>query len=221
MLALDDIRADYRKLSERLAIEVRKLMPQLRDSKWPAEANDLATLCRNAFAASEAILIGMRNGSLLEQGEDFGQSIQELENALGDVAESARNEDCRLRAEKKSDKERHAASEIARYASSARSIVEELHTQYASYYDAEPKAVWLLTGAAGTGKSHLFATMVQRVLNEGGAALMVIGEQFIDNRPVALSLISSTVCNLTRKAAVDQVCSLWMQSTRRQIAEFG
>lgn len=191
MLALGVARMEYRKLSARLAIEVRKLHPKLRGSKWATEANDLVALCMRALEASEALLRGMCDGSIVDQREGFGQSIDALENALGDVAGAAWNEDRRLQSEKKPDSERYVANGIARDVSSARSLAEELQAQFASYYAAKPKAVWLLTGAAGTGKSHLLATLVRRVLDEGGSAVMVIGEQFIDSRPVA-----SQICEL-------------------------
>lgn len=191
ILALEVARTEYQKLSEKLAVEVRKLMPQVHSSKWPTEENSLSSLCMSTFEASELVLLGMREGSILDQGSDFGQSIQMLINALDDLAEAAWQEDWRLRGEKKPDKERDAVTNIASAASAVRSLVEELHTQFVTYYDAKSKALWLLTGAAGTGKSHLLATMVRRVFNEGGAALMVIGEQFIDNRSVA-----SQICEL-------------------------
>ena len=191
MLSLEVARMEYRKLSARLAVEVRKLLPKLRDSKWPAEAINLPTLCLRALEASEEVLNGMCDGSIIDQGEGFGQSINTLEDALGDVAGEAWNEDRRLQSEKKPDTARHAANEIAREVSSARLLAEELQTQFAPHYAAKSKAVWLLTGAAGTGKSHLLATVVRRVLDEGGAAVMVIGEQFIDSRPVA-----SQICEL-------------------------
>ncbi len=191
MLALEAARMEYRYLSERLAVKVRQLVPKLRDSSWPAEASDLPSLCLKALEASEAVLLGMCDGSIVDQGDGFGKSIDALEHALGEVAGAAWTEDWRLQSEKKPDTERYAANSIAREVSSARSLVEELQTHFSAYYDAMPKAVWLLTGSAGTGKSHLLATVVRRVLDEGGAAVMVIGEQFIDSRPVA-----SQICEL-------------------------
>ncbi len=191
MLALQVARVEYRKHCAQLAVEVRKLLPKLRDTKWPAEASDLPTLCLKALEASEAALRGMCDGRIIDQGLGFGQCIDTLERALGDVAGAAWNEDRRLQVEKKPDSERYTANGVAREVSSARSLAEDLQKLFSAYYDAKPKAVWLLTGAAGTGKSHLLATMVRRVLDEGGVAVMVIGEQFIDSRPVA-----SQICEL-------------------------
>lgn len=49
------------------------------------------------------------------------------------------------------------------------------------YIKAQEQSVWVLTGDAGTGKSHLLADLAQKLLADGRACLLMVGERFATN----------------------------------------
>lgn len=54
-----------------------------------------------------------------------------------------------------------------------------------SYVHAQRQPVWVLTGEAGTGKSHLLANLAEKLLADGRACLLMVGERFASNAVLA------------------------------------
>lgn len=65
----------------------------------------------------------------------------------------------------------------------AKNQTDRLDRAVSFYVHAQQEPVWVLTGEAGTGKSHLLADLAQKLLAEGRACLLMVGERFAANVP--------------------------------------
>lgn len=57
-------------------------------------------------------------------------------------------------------------------------LMEDIEKEILQFTDAQQQSIWILTGEAGSGKSHLFANLARTMQSEGRACLLVIGERF-------------------------------------------
>ena len=53
------------------------------------------------------------------------------------------------------------------------------------YLAAQQEPIWILKGEAGSGKSHLLASLARSILSEGRPCLLLIGERFAANTALA------------------------------------
>ncbi len=62
--------------------------------------------------------------------------------------------------------------------------MNQVKEKIASHLKAMKCPFWLLVGEAGIGKSHLMATAARRSLEQHAGAVLLLGEQFLDGRPL-------------------------------------
>lgn len=122
-------------------------------------------------AAFEAMLVAMREGELVEQRDELVVAL----SALGEKAEQLM--------EGLFPGERTYADpywEFRRTSKLEDSFAQttQVIKAVSSYVHAQQQTLWVLTGEAGTGKSHLLADFAKELLAEGRACLLMVGERF-------------------------------------------
>ena len=185
-LGLESAREEYQNASRGLAVEVRKLLPTLKGKKWPEDAAALDQKCADASSAAALVLQEMCNGSLVDQKEGFGQALDALAQSFRAASNEALSVERGERKTEAPDKYQYVFHTISRELPKAAYLAEKLLAQFNRHIKARKAPIWLLTGEAGTGKSHLLATMVQRTLSESGGALL----------PLASSLSTAALSHL-------------------------
>jgi hypothetical protein len=123
-------------------------------------------------AAFDAMVIAMREGDLVEQRDELvaalgalGEKAEQLVEGLfpGERPYFGPYWDFR-----RSSKLEDALSQTGRV---IRAVSNCVH--------AQRQSPWVLTGEAGTGKSHLLADLALKLLAEGRACLLMVGERFV------------------------------------------
>lgn len=174
----------YAQDCRKLAAAARALMGLAGIREEPA-TTPAPPLLRSRGAGIEAarnLLTLMKDGSLLAQDTAFAGSLSALVAALDALLDEIDVERARLRQEgiELPSRAQDARSKARDVLNAADAVLRtaELRDQ------ARAAPVWLLTGEAGSGKSHLLATLTQRALAEGQAAVLLLGEQFQGNLPL-------------------------------------
>ncbi|MES2386268.1 MAG: hypothetical protein V4593_17115 [Pseudomonadota bacterium] len=129
-------------------------------------------------AAFDAMVIAMREGDLVEQRDELVVAL----GALGEQAEQL--------VEGLFPGERAYPGPYWEFRRSAK--LEDALSQtgrviraVGNYVHAQRQLPWVLTGEAGTGKSHLLADLAKKLLAEGRACLLMVGERFATNVALA------------------------------------
>lgn len=166
-------RAEHRQQSSELVIAWRRVLREFPDQ---VKKQNLSTDLSQLQTAFDAMLVAMRGGSLVEQGDDLVAAL----GALGERAEQLVEE--LFPGERKYHgpywgfrKESKLEEALAQTGSVIKTVESHIH--------AQRQPVWVLTGEAGTGKSHLLADLAQKLLAEGRACLLMVGERFAANVP--------------------------------------
>lgn len=161
-------RATHRKQCSELVVAWRQVLRALPSEIKKLNASvDLTDL----HAAFEAMLASMREGDLAEQRDELVAAL----GALGEKAEQL--------VEGLFPGERTYADPYWEFRRSSK--LEDSFAQttqvikaVSSYVHAQRQTLWVLTGEAGTGKSHLLADLAKKLLAEGRACLLMVGERF-------------------------------------------
>jgi hypothetical protein len=134
--------------------------------------------------AHQEMLIGLMEGNLVEQGD-------ELIDALADLSKQAKNllnalfpRDVEEASDWKLRQEFSRNSELDK----ALDLTEELLKVVKRFVNAQRQPVWVLTGEAGSGKSHLLANLARTILAEGRSCLLVVGERFASSDALAIQI---------------------------------
>lgn len=188
VLGLSAARREYRQMCLKVAVEINKLLTQLSVSKWPDDAKTLAEACAHASTCSRAVLDEAKDGELIAQAALFGQLLDEAHEALRELSAHAWSETRRLQDLKGRSADTSIPSGIARDAASVASEIEAIVKIFRLHHEAKQRPCWILVGEAGTGKSHLLATVARRALQESSATVMLLGEQFQDSRALHLQI---------------------------------
>jgi hypothetical protein len=168
-------RAEHRNQCSELVIAWRRVLRELPiQVKKQNPSTDLSQL----QAVFDAMLVAMRGGHLVDQRDDLVASL----GALGEQAEQLVEE--LFPGERKHPgpywsfrKESNLEEALAQTGKVIKTVE--------SYVHAQRQPVWVLTGEAGTGKSHLLASLAEKLLADGRACLLMVGERFATNTVLA------------------------------------
>ena len=123
-------------------------------------------------AAFDVVMIAMREGDLVKQRDELVAAL----GALGEKSEQL--------VEGLFPGERPYPGTYWEFRRSAK--LEDALSQtgrviraVSNYVHAQRQSPWVLTGEAGTGKSHLLADLANKVLAEGRTCLLMVGERFL------------------------------------------
>lgn len=168
LTASANARATHRKQCSKLVVAWRQMLRTL-----PNEVKKLNTSIdlTDLHAAFEVMLAAMQGGDLASQSDDLVAAL----GALGEKAEQV--------VEALFPGERtypHPYWEFRRTSKLEDSLTQTQRVIEAvsSYVHAQRQSLWVLTGDAGTGKSHLLADLAKRLLAEERACLLMVGERF-------------------------------------------
>ncbi len=204
---------------------LRTLPDEIKKLSACVDLNELHT-------AYDAMLAAIRAGDLVEQRDELVAAL----GALGEKAEQL--------VEGLFPGERNYRGPYWEFRRSsnlddALTRTVQLTKAVSNYVQAQRQPVWVLTGEAGTGKSHLLADLANKLLADGRVCLLMVGERFAtdtvlaDQMPALLNWVwtlgdllacLSTHATITGQTAIlmvdaineSPVRSLW----RRELVQF-
>lgn len=175
LMASPKARAVHRKQCSELVTSWRFLLRALPSEIKKLNASvDLTDL----HAAFGAMLAGMKEGDLAEQRDELVAAL----GALGEKAEQL--------VEGLFSGERKYPDSYWEFRSSSKLDNALTHTAQviravSSYVQAQRQPISVLTGEAGTGKSHLLADLATKLLAGGRACVLMVGERFATDAVLA------------------------------------
>ncbi|WP_434110100.1 hypothetical protein [Paraburkholderia caffeinilytica] len=185
LLALPDALSEYQDLCRDLAVRTRDLTGTLSGPIENAPCA-LTVASDNVRVALRDVFDGMADGKLLAQDFRFASALNSLVQSARELAQTTREQE-RLSRELDPDTERCPIEQLVSIGSMARGILSSamsVHRTFVTRQDALRRPLWLLTGDAGIGKSHLMATAAQQLLEQEAGAVLLLGEQFLEGRPL-------------------------------------
>jgi len=131
--------------------------------------------------AFDAMLTAMHEGEITEQRDELVAAL----GALGEKAEQF--------VEWPFPGERKYPGPYWEFRHSSKLDDALMHTgqlirAVSSYVQAQRQPLWMLTGEAGTGKSHLLADLATKLLADGRACLLLVGERFASDAVLATQI---------------------------------
>jgi len=185
MLALPEALREYEDLCRDLAINARDL-GRLVSRAREHETDALTVASGNLEAAVRNMLNGIAEGQLLAQDAQFASTLATMDQTAGELVEIVREQE-NLSREVGHEAARRAMEPLSSIVSLARDVrvsSRRVHQLLVGHQEAMRSPLWLLIGEAGIGKSHLMATAAQKVLEQHAGAVLLLGEQFLEARPL-------------------------------------
>lgn len=129
------------------------------------------------LAAFDAMLVDMREGDLVAQRDELvaalGKLGEKTEQSVQELFPGERPSPGPYWSFRRDSRLDDGLEKTAR-------LIKSL----SSYFQAQRQIPWVLTGEAGTGKSHLLADLAKKLLVEGRACLLMVGERFATDSPL-------------------------------------
>lgn len=161
----------HRQTCSKLVIAWRELMEGLpRELKKLKRPVSIETLVQ----AHKKILSSIKNGNLNEQDEELITALVDAENKVKNLVEHLfpRGGVGDFDWEKLREFRRESNLDITI------DLTTEVLDQIRRFAVAQNQQIWVLTGQAGSGKSHLMANLAGVVLAEKRSCLLLVGERF-------------------------------------------
>ena len=167
----ENARATHRQLCSKLAIAWRHVLEKVPEEMRKLKISASLVILQQA---NQKMLTDLQGGSLVEQSDDLIDALIDLSiqakrllaglfprDAVGDPDRKLFRGFCR-------------DSELDK----ALNLTEEVLGEVRRFVNAQRQPVWVLTGEAGSGKSHLMANLAREILAEGRSCLLAVGERF-------------------------------------------
>ena len=187
MLALPFAKYKHRQMCVKLATGLHAFLDAMAEAKGSAIGEAHTEVRSAASQACLTILDTIADGDLSSHSGAFEVA---LANALPPL-HAFSSVGSQVRYQARHDGKNKDVASTQTVLNSISNLCREIEAVLASV-QSRTKAInsncWLITGEAGTGKSHLLATVVRRHIGGKGAALMFLGEQFQDIRPLSLQI---------------------------------
>ena len=190
LLAFPEALGDYKELCRKLAAGAHDLSGMLaratQDLCGPFTASNVSV-----HAAVRELGAGIADGQLQAQGTQFAAAMNSLVEAAGGVVRVAREQEMEARyidSEVAKDAKEWLPS-IRKAALGVQASAKRVTDAFAAHHEALRRPLWLLLGRAGTGKSHLLATAAQKALAQDMGAVLLLGEQFREGRPLPQQIV--------------------------------
>lgn len=175
--------ANHRKLCSQLVIAWRNTLEEfLAEVRVPKVMAPLERL-----EQSHQIMLGcLRGGNLLEQRLDLVDSLADLQKQVNSSLDALfpESSDRQSNREKRRDFYRKSELQVTL------DITDKVQQAISHFLEAQQQPIWILKGEAGSGKSHLLASLARSILAEGRPCLLAIGERFASNDVLASQIPS-------------------------------
>lgn len=186
MLALPEALRNYKEMCRDLAAGARNLAGMFEDATRSAPGC-FTDVRASVDAAVHDLLINIADGRLQEQGVQFSETLKSLVMAAG-LAREQEVDAGGLDPEVEREVFERLSS-IRKAARVVQSLAKQIAGAFTAHHDALSCSLWLISGTAGIGKSHLMATAAQNLLAQDAAAVMLLGEQFREGRPLRQQIV--------------------------------
>lgn len=178
LTASEKARTDHRQLCSRQVVAWRRVLNRL-----PEEIEKLKSSV-DYFALQQAhdvMMTNMQDGCLTKQGDSLITALKSLSEQAEHLVSHLFPQDERYSNDRNAYWGFRRNSELDK----ALELTEDVLEKVKRYVQAQQQTVWVLTGEAGSGKSHLMASLAKTVLAEGRACLLMVGERFSANDVLA------------------------------------
>ena len=201
--------SNHRKLCSQLVIAwrntVKEFLAEARTAKIvePIEQLD---------HCHQRMLACIQDGDLLKQRIDLADSLADLQEHA-DTSLDALFPNEQFDREKRRD----FSSKAELYA--ALGIANSVQRAIKHFLEVQQQLIWILQGEAGSGKSHLLASLARSILDEGRPCLLLIGERFATDTVLAPQIpllvdwqwtMRDLLACLSAQASVDGRCAVLM-----------
>lgn len=207
-------RANHRKLCSQLVIAWRKTLKKFFEETRVPEIEEPLDRLEQAY---QNMLACVQEGDLLGQQLDVADALVDLrrgaECALDALFPESASAD--QHAEHIKRQQFYRKSELLE----ASKLAEKVEQAIKHYLEAQQQSIWILKGEAGSGKSHLLASLARSILSEGRPCLLLIGERFASNTVLASQIPAlvdwrwttrDLLSCLSTQASVDGRCAVLM-----------
>jgi hypothetical protein len=183
LTASDVAVSNHRKLCSQLVIAWRKTV---KDFSQKARGSEMEEPLKRLEQAHQTMLRCLQGGELLQQHFDLASALADLCQQADIVLDELFPEgsDSEGNAGRVERRQFHHDSDLA----AASDLAEKVGRAITHYLNAQQQSIWILTGEAGSGKSHLLAGLARSVLSEGRSCLLLIGERFASNSALAAQI---------------------------------
>lgn len=168
LTVLDSARAEHKKQCSELVIAWRRVLRNFQDEIRKQDVSVDFTALQATF---NDMLVAICEGDLSEHRNDLVVTL----GTLGEKAEQL--------VERIFPGEKKYPGPYWEFRKSSKledSLIqsEQMIKAVSSYVHAQRQTLWVLTGEAGSGKSHLLADLARKLLADGRACLLMVGERF-------------------------------------------
>lgn len=175
LLALPTARVEHRNQCSDLLVAWREILRQLPDELQKSGA---AVGFASLSASFDSVFRRMQEGDLTAQREPLVAALDTLNENADKFREA-------LYAEASESQSQHLSVTRSLQLEDAQSLIYPIAKNIRRYLKAQREPIWMLTGEAGTGKSHLLAELSKKLLEQGRVCLLLVGERFAIDVPPA------------------------------------
>jgi energy-coupling factor transporter ATP-binding protein EcfA2 len=206
--------SNHRKLCSQLVIAWRNTVQEfLEEVRGPGIVGPLERLMQ----VHQRMLECVEGGDLLKQRLDLADALVDLQRQADSALDALFPESSGP--DRQSDREKRREFYRKSELQAALEIAEKMERAIQHHLEAQEQAIWILKGEAGSGKSHLLASLARSILSEKRPCLLLIGERFSSNAVLASQIPSlvdwqwttrDLLACLSAQASVDGRCAVLM-----------
>jgi len=206
--------SNHRKLCSQLVIAWRNTVKAfLEEARVPEIVDPLERLEQ----VHQRMVVCLQGGDLLKQQFDLVDALANLKNQVDNVLDALFPEN--FGSDRQSDHEKRHEFDRKSKLSASLEMAEEVKRVISHFLETQQQAIWILKGEAGSGKSHLLASLARSILSEKRPCLLLIGERFASNTVLASQIPSlvgwqwttrDLLACLSTQALVDGRCAVLM-----------
>lgn len=163
--------SDHRRLCSKLVIAWRHVLQEVPTEIEKLKLSGSLVMIQQVH---QKVLTYLRGGSLLEQGIELIDSLIDSTKQAEYLVEKLFSRDAVDDSDGAFLRKFYRDSKL----DIALDLTREVQKEVKRFVDAKQQTVWVLTGEAGSGKSHLLASFARSILAEGRPCLLMIGERF-------------------------------------------
>jgi hypothetical protein len=206
--------SNHRKLCSQLVIAWRSTVKEfLEEARVPRIGEPLERLEQ----VHQRMLACLQGGDLLKQQLDLADALADLQKQADTALDALFPESSG--SDRQSDREKRRMFYRKSELQASSEIAEKVERAISHFLETQQQAIWILKGEAGSGKSHLLASLARSILSEERPCLLLIGERFASNTVLASQIPSlvdwqwttrDLLACLSTQASVDGRCAVLM-----------
>ncbi|MCC7682778.1 ATP-binding protein [Janthinobacterium sp. FW305-128] len=206
--------SNHRKICSQLVIAWRSTVKEFLEE---ARVLGIVEPLERLEEVHQRMLACLQGGDLLKQKLDLPDALSNLQRQAESALDALFPDSSR--SDHQADREKRRMFYRKSELQTALEMAEKVERAISHYLEAQQQAIWILKGEAGSGKSHLLASLARSILSEARPCLLLIGERFASNTVLASQIPSlvdwqwttrDLLACLATQASVDGRCAVLM-----------